>query len=57
MASVLTTLVKKRLFQAFTVFLEALVLRKTAQTPMLTAKHSEYLLLGEVRHSIMDFLL
>ena len=57
MAGVFTTLSRSVSFRPLLLFLEALVLRKTAQTPMLTAKHSEYLLLGEVWHSIMDFLL
>ena len=38
-------------------FLEALLLRKATQTPMLTRKHSESLLLEEMRHFMMDFLL
>ena len=57
MAGMFTTQSRSVCFRPLLLFLEALVLRKTAQTPMLTAILSESLLLGEVRHSIMDFLL
>ena len=54
-ADLFATPSKKRLFQeGLTVFLEAFLLRKAAQTPMITGKHTETFALEKDTASCLD---